>query len=282
MKLLDPTECPEPTTATVCRQSRAVKLFLLLIFAAIPSGLACAWWAGHLPTLLFVPIGGITALLVLLLLGDWRATLKRTNWVLRIGDRNLLLNLQSYSNWRFEDAATVVQVEYAELEGVRKHIAKHAAPDSDNDDCRWTEKSIDFVFSSPIPDEVVAALREENRRKNPEQRFLGITVRGGEQRSSVTIFAPNVLRVAWSGKHAWVTPRLGRVLSMLDGYVEVHDAAHDDRSDWRSMTDPQFDELVLSMVERGDRMTTIKLLQERRGYTLTVAKQFVDELASCV
>ncbi|MEX2169724.1 MAG: hypothetical protein WD851_10465 [Pirellulales bacterium] len=280
MELLHSSEHPESSTGTICRQSSAAKLALLLIVAAIPCGLTVAWWAGHFPTLLFVPIGGLMALIVPLLIGDWRATLEPTNWILRIGDRHLLLNLRTYSNRRFEDALTVVRIEYPEIDAVRKHVAKHAAPGSDNEE-RWSEKSLDLVFKTAVPKEVVAALREENRRKNPGRRFLGITVSGGEKRSPVTIPAANVLRVSWTGKHSWVTPRLGRVLSMLDGFVAVGEETREDQTDWRTMSDLQFDELVLDMVQRGDRMTAGKLLQERRGYSLTQAKQFVDELASC-
>lgn len=281
MKLLHPSNFPESTVGAVCRQSSFTKLILLAIFAAIPCGLTFAWWAGHLPTLLFVPIGGFTALIVPLLLGDWLATLKSTNWVLQVGSRNLHVNLRAYSNRRFEDALSVVQIEYPELEAVRKHIAKHAAPGSKNEE-HWTEKSLDLIFVAPVPEEIVAALHAENRRKNPERRFLGITVRGGEKRSPVTIPAANVLRLAWTGKHAWVSPRLGRVLSMLDGYVTVDAETRENRTEWRTMSDPQFDELVLNMVQRGDRMTAGKLLQKRRGYSLTTAKQFVDELTTCV
>lgn len=281
MKLLHSSECSEPLAGTVCRQSSAAKFALLSIFAAIPCGMTFAWWAGHLPTLLFVPIGGLMALIVPLLVGDWRATLKPTNWILQIGDRHLLLNLRTYSNRRFEDALTVVRIEYPEIDAVRKHVAKHAAPGSDNEE-RWSEKSLDLVFKSAVPEEVVAALRDENWRKNPGRRFLGITISGGEKRSPVTIPAVNVLRVSWSGKHAWATPRLGRVLSMLDGYVSVDEAIHENQTDWRTMSDSQFDKLVLNMVQRGDQMTVAKLLQERRGYSLTEATRFVDELQARV
>jgi hypothetical protein len=69
------------------------------------------------------------------------------------------------------------------------------------------------------------------------------------------------------------------VLKRLGRHVKVLDEEQEDLvEDWLEMPDEQFESRVLQLIETGDRRVAVKLLAERRGYTTTEAKLFVDEL----
>ncbi len=53
-----------------------------------------------------------------------------------------------------------------------------------------------------------------------------------------------------------------------------------DVADVSALSDDEIDQLILDRVENGDTLGAVKLLHEKRGYTLYDAKKFVDGLTA--
>ena len=83
----------------------------------------------------------------------------------------------------------------------------------------------------------------------------------------------------WKSRYDCLRPSVDTVLDRLSKYVNVLEPAREEKRDsWSELTEEQVDSEVLRFAQNGDRISAIKLLRLRRGYTITEAKQFVDEL----
>jgi hypothetical protein len=98
----------------------------------------------------------------------------------------------------------------------------------------------------------------------------------------VTVLGNNTVRLAWRGRFDWVTPSLHLVLGKLQGRITVRETTRSNLSASEPLSSDEIDNLTLRMVESGDRMGAVKLLADRRGYSLTEAHQFVEELTAAL
>jgi hypothetical protein len=287
MRLLAPQEMPGVIQGTLCRQSRVTTLLaavaMLSMLIGIPAFLA---WNADLPKWIGVVVFGwgllIAYWLVRWLGGNVVKSWLQSNWLLRIAPDGLWINIRSFLNHEFPPGRTVIHLPYDEIACVREHVTKRAERTSDGN-AEWSERYLDIELSNSVPEELRTELAEELRRQVKRSHFGGLAEsRTRHGNSNVTVPSSNAIRLAWRSRFDWVTPPLRRALRELQGRVAVCEPSRDDFSNWKSMGDGQIDRLTLQLVESGDKMGAIKLLTERRGYTATDARLFVDEMISAL
>ena len=143
----------------------------------------------------------------------------------------------------------------------------------------WTDRYLDVRLVESAPAELAAEISEERRRFVPGKHLRGL-VTSRRRNGHVPVSLPNeqTLRLAWRSRFDFITPSLKTVLRDLAGHCAVDEASTKDLSDEKLVTGDEVDRLIIQSVETGDRLGAMKLLQSKRGYSLTDAKEFVDEL----
>ena len=268
MKLHSVTEKGE-VAGVCCRQSPLWGAVGALILCAILVG--TRFLARHVGAPWFVWGGCVVlaGLIVPIVIRDALAKFRSTNWVLRVNPDGLWINLLSYRKRPAAEAATVVHVNYEEIDHAHRHIDTWITPASSGGSTHWKLVSLDLHLVSDDARDLALALAEERAADKGAS-------------PSVAVPAPGVIRIAWRGHGLGhdVVPALDRVLAEMSPRVTVTDRTRTDRPDWRRLSDAELDELIEQLVRWGDWGGAMQLLMRRRGYSATEAHVFVEELVA--
>jgi hypothetical protein len=264
---------------TVYRQGRLAGAMAALLFTSffgagpfLLSRAGAPWWITALCAVFGV-------LLIPIVVSDWLAKLRDTNWIVWLRPDGLWINFRSYQDRGPTDVETVVRLEFAEVAEVREIRDLYYTPSSDGGSVRHSLKSLEITLTHDRTDELAAAMTVDRVRPAPRRCILGVGVTTRPAHFPVSVPAPGRIRLAWRGGTGnWVTPSLKSVLAELSGFVRTADATQSVAADWRDLTEAELDDRILRLVETGDTITAIELLRSRRGLSTTAARQFVDEL----
>jgi hypothetical protein len=283
MQLLSPDEMPDLLQGTVCRQSRMGVLLLALLMGVmllgIPGFLLCQaplpWWIKAIGA-------GFGGFVMHWLVGYVRKSWRSSNWLLRITPGGLWINLRSYLNPDLPSSRTIVHLQLGEINQACEHVWKRAETSSDGT-TTWTDRYLDIQLRDSVSAELRAEIAEERRRHVSRSHLGGIVKsRSRHGHVAVTIVGDHTIRLAWRGRFDWVSPSLRHVLRELAGRITIRATTHSVLSTMEPLTSEEIDSLTLRLVESGDKMGAVKLLTDRRGYGLTEAHQFVDELTAAL
>jgi len=281
MRLYTPVDVPSVTQGRVCRQSRLVSVVGTLLLLALMAGIpACFVLVARASTWISFPVLSFAALMAMWLGGVAIKALRTTNWNLRIAPDGLWINLRSYQNRDFAPAATVLFVPYQEIAGVGQHAVKRSERTSDGT-AAWTDRYLDIRLTDPAPEEVAAEISAERRREVSRVYLWGfVKSTGRNNHVPVTLPMENVLRLAWRSRSDFVVPSLQKTLRELAANCAMDEASVKDIANLSDLSDDEIDRLILDRVENGDTLGAVKVLHEKRGYTLYDAKKFVDGLTA--
>ena len=283
MRLLSLDETPHMLQGTVCRQSRLAVLLVSVIMGAMLIGLpAFLVWHAPLPWWIKLLGAGLAGLVARWLIGNVLKSWRSSNWLLRIAPDGLWINIRSYLNHELPPGRTIVHLPYEEIAQVCEHFWKRTEQSSDGT-TMWTDRYLDIRLVEPVAEPLRAELAEERRRYVANSHLGGLaTSRSRNGHAPVTVPSDNAIRIAWRGRFDWVSPSLRRVLRELEGRVAVGSATHSELSSSQDLSGEEIDSLTLQLVESGDKMGAVKLLKDRRGYTMTEAHRFVEELTAAL
>jgi hypothetical protein len=283
MRLLSLEEMPQMLQGTVCRQSRFAVLLVSVVMAAMLIGLpAYLVWHAPLPWWIKLLGAGLSGLVARWLIGNVLKSWRSTNWLMRIAPDGLWINTRSYLNLELPPGRTIVHLPYEEVDQVCEHLWKRTEQSSDGA-TMWTDRYLDIRLVEPAAEPLRAELAEERRRYVANSHLDGLaTSRSRNGHAPVTVPSDNAIRLAWRGRFDWVSPPLHRILRELEGRVAVGSATHSELSSSQNLSGAEIDSLTLQLVESGDKMGAVKLLNDRRGYTMTEAHQFVEELTAAL
>jgi hypothetical protein len=268
MKLHSVTEMG-PVNGLCCRQSRLRGAVGALTFSAILVGAVFLLRQGGTPWFVWGGCAVVAGLFVPLVARDARAKFRSTNWVLRTDPDGLWINLRSFQQPTAVGAATVVRVNYDEIDHAHRHIDTWTTPPVESGSVHWKLESLDLRLVSEDTRDLALALAEARAA-------------GKGDSPSVTIPSPGVLRIAWRGHGLGhdVVPALDQVLAEMSPRVTVTDTTRTDRPDWRKLSEAELDEQIELLVRWGDQERASELLMRRRGYSTIEAHKFVTELAT--
>lgn len=270
MQLLQERQVEPRPGDLVFRQSRRHAGATAAAFGGIAGAIAGAIAAGWLPGLFWFSVA-IIGFVALLALGQFRAALRPSNWIVIARDDQVLVKFRSYQNHHFDpDVPTVMAIDHRELAAARVRRQQMETSMGDGT-TKWTQVDVELRFVNEHTDELVRSIDEERRRTAPP----GI-VTSYSRHAPVSLPRPDVLRIAWRGRSDRVAPDAEMLLAHLPPSVAT-DAVEVDRTT-DHLSDDAIDALVLDLAESGAVLDAVRILRERYGYDLTEAKQFVDQL----
>jgi hypothetical protein len=200
---------------------------------------------------------------------DLRARLRPSNWLARLHDAGLLVQLRSYRNFHFPDRGpTTVFVPYADIVSARGVRVRETVPGSDRyERIERRRRTVELELTTDVMgrSEVIRALEAE-RQARPGWRVNHYPVR---------LHAEGPLEIDWE-----VMPRMDAFLVSLAGRTKILselESVVDFTRITRLDSEAQRQRLA-ELLERGDELSAIKLVREIYGFDLMRAKAFVEEI----
>jgi len=260
----------------VCRETRLGGLIFALIVSAAFLGPTVFFWIQGI-WFFFVVLGLASLVIVPMLIGDVRLRFRQTNWTLWAPPGKLLVNLRSYQDRSALERPSVVELADHEVAEIRRHEHRYSTSSGQGRTTFTKLVSLDIVLRTPDDGTLAKLIADRRTTPQPWQKLAGMRSRSNVTLHSVTLSAPDILRIAWTGgrNHA-ITPGVNRMLRELE--TRIHVGGPVLKVDGGNSA-AEIDDRILSLVQAGNRIEAIKILREHRGYSLIEAKQFVDELA---
>ena len=226
--------------------------------------------------------GAFALFLVPMLLGDLLARFRSTNWILWLQPDGLWINLRSYQNHHLDDAPVVAFLEYREIASAGLQIQSFSTPATSGRGTRtWKVQSLHLRLKHAETQPMRDALAAERKAPPATRNCLGVKVSSRATHFAVTLPADDLIRIAWRGGTGnSLAPRLKHVLQQLALHVEVTEASRQQHGDWRQLSDAEVGDQILALVQTGATFEAVRLLKQRKGYTIAEARRFVDELAA--
>ncbi|MEM9353235.1 MAG: hypothetical protein AAGA92_09495 [Planctomycetota bacterium] len=265
---------PTQQALLVCRNAR----FNLLVIAAalwvLPGFFA--WQA--FPWYVVYPSSGLALLITLPIVSAWRRRGRAANWVLAVLPDAVWLNLRDCEYADAEPGESVVSLPWGKIEKACQTTHRYSTSGGDGDTSH-KDVYLEFSVSPETALEVRAALQAERKLRTKEHRYLwgGVTVsQGAIKRQPIDVADESTVRVKFSSGTYGLSPGTKQALAAMADYVVIAESGESALGDWHSLEDPDFDKLVLDLIEDGRDIEAIKLLRGRRDVSLTEAKAFVD------
>ena len=283
MEFLDSNEI-DLTQGVVCRASRVGTTLGGLIMSLVLCGAPVFWWYVEAPAVIWILCAGLAALVFPAILGTVVASLRSSNWLLLVRSNDLVINTRSYANSSPEHPSSVIVLPFKDIESAREVREFHKLPESRRGGGTVHSKQ-QFLELQIHPDIELQPVRkiladERNRPGSVRTYFGGLTVRSKFKHDPVTLPADDVIRITWRSHMDAVVPKLQVVLDRLAVHVDVTPTFERRFAQWHELDDQEFDDLVLQLAMQGRTIDAAKLLSRRRGFSITEAKRFVDELRS--
>lgn len=256
--------------------SPLLMLVLPTILLAISAVITWAILVGKLPGLMWCSVVFLVPFVPLVLWINFLPALRSTNWVLKTAMNRVYVNLRNYRNPHSpDDGPTVVSFAQNEIASIGKHMERFVSIGSKGRPMYWTEYRLELRLREPAPPEFVTALEAERRRETPRTSFMRI----GLYPPLVTLDKEgHALRIVWYSRYDHVTPRINKAIALLGRTFLTHDEVFVNNTDLEKLSDVQFDDVIVKLLEGNSKLDAIKLLVKRRGMSTTEANRFVDEL----
>jgi hypothetical protein len=267
---------PTATARLACRNARWNLLVLLAVFWVIPF----IWWYLSAPTWVLVITGAIPLLITLPIYGVWKKRGRRDNWVLAIADDGLWLNLRDCEYHEAPPALTVLFVSYPEITAARRVLHRYTTPSGNGNTTHYRNTYLELCLAEPDNGELKNAINQERHRELPERKYLGgyLSARTNRTQSPIEMESDDAVRIKFSASNYVLRPTLKKVMVELSKYVEVQEDLDQTTSNWKSLDEPELNEEVNRLAAGGQKLDAIRLLQNRRGMSLTEAKLTVEAM----
>jgi hypothetical protein len=227
-----------------------------------------------MPPLVFYIVAATTALLGLIALHSFRASLKSSNWLLRCHSSGVIIHHRSYLNWKFpNDDTQVVEFDHAEIAWAAIVKERRASPGMGAR--RDTQLQWLTFLQLGLRNPDTAALEEPLQREtNLEPNGVMIT-----HDYPVQVKPGGILELNWSGG---IRPSARKAIEYLRRHVEIVEAESRkvDLTHKRDSRPGEEDGKILELARRGDELGAINLTRMAYGYSLSEAKEFVTKLKS--
>lgn len=277
MKFIHPIDVEGLPVDHTFRAPPAGMLILPIVLAAIASGMAWALLNQHLPKVLWAGVAVLFLLIPFVIRTNFLPSLKPTNWVLKIQGDQLLIMLRNFRNpHSVDDEPIVFQIATTDIQSVGEQTRRVSMPSNEGGRTVWKERRLEFRLHRSVPEQFRKALDAERRRRPPA---VGM-VRQKYYHPSPVSCDEQTIRILWNGRSEVVTPSLSKALAVLSTMIQRHETLASESVSADCMTDAELDDLIIQLCLSGARIEAIRILQREKGYTLTKATRFVDELMS--
>lgn len=209
----------QPDGRGLCaRQSRlAGLLFGLLMIAMFAASPVVLWYQGAPPLFVFVfAMAGLCV--ILLLVGDLRARLRRTNWLLWLAPEGVWINLRSYQATHLTDPPTVVFLEYSDLAAAGQRTFSTITRRKNGRGTYHRDSTLELRLTDSDVTGLQRAINDEHALATQPQTLLGgVTVSNRTCIPPLSAPEPGLIRILWrTGRGQFASPSLKRVLAELE------------------------------------------------------------------
>lgn len=195
------------------------------------------------------------------------------NWVIRCRPGGMLIKLRSYLNDHFpEDLEIIVELRPEEIAWVGKTRERRVAPGREGGGVQV--EHFTWLDIKPVANDL-----SELEARLKAERQVKATFKSEEY--PVRVIEGGVIRIAWRAKCTWVTPGADKALEAMRGLmrVSVRPEARQINDLFRDPGDRKArEDKILELAESGDTIEAVKLARKLYGFSLSEARQFVDEL----
>lgn len=279
MKILPLDEIDLSGSGQIYRQSRAMALVSTLVYGVVFGGAPFFWRHVGAPWPLWLFFGGIAVIVIPLVVSNLLATFRRTNWIVCVRPTEIVINLRSYQDQSLTEIPTVLVLNDVEIAAARQHTQRYSTPSRNRRSMWHALHSLEIELAHDNSDELASALGAIRRLPQVRKNYLGIGVSTRIVHFPVSLPSANRIRIAWRGGLGnWISPSLAHVLHRLARLTKVADSSHQKNGDWSKVADAELDALIFDLAQSGCKLDAIEILRLRRGYSLTAAHEFVDEL----
>lgn len=270
--------CRHAPSGDVLGMALLVPALAWLVKTALAGGIQTA--KVHFPPSVAWTVAGVVGLILLLVLGDFRARLRPANWRLRITPDGLLVNLRSYLNAHLPAGdVTVARIAWHEIEWARGRREKQLRREHRNGHTTtvitW-HTDLELSVSTDLAELAGHLAAERTRRAPMVKRWWG--GRSGVKHNDYPVRATpdGTVRVAWNG----VRPGIKGVVERLRSRVATRplERATVDLRDPGTLSPEQREEMILLLVDRGKSREAAGLAADLYGMSRPEAGRFVDEL----
>ena len=257
----------------VVRERVGGHLALALVMGAVALGWSVGPWvlgrgAFWVPALISGLLGlPLLAIAAVMLRGCLRG-LRRGRWTLRLGAEALWLCPRSFFNEApGRPPPAWVRLPLDEVRAARPGEQRAHVPDGDGGRTRVTDRWLDLDLARTPPEAVRRAIDDE-RRPYGGVRTLSFPLEWRGERT---------LRVYWQTTGVLLAPRRERLLAELARRVPVHPAGAPSELDCDALEEPQVEALARDLHARGHLFDAVRLLREKRGWSLAHARTWLRE-----
>ncbi len=284
MKLYRAEEAPVMRGATEFRESRRAALvfggvFLGAVATALALGIPAIQSVDSILEVAFVlvitPLALVLASCGLLMVADFAASCRRSNWLLRHDGSGFLIHFRSFQNAHLPtDAPTVAWIPASDVDHIRRVTRRFDRPSGDST-VRVREVAIELCLKPGVSTEPLRDALADEAGLPPSGRFI----RRRSRHVPVSVPEPGVVRLPWldSGHH--IRPGAKRAFEEFGRHHAVT-ASPEREIPFASLDEDEFLEELSKLVESGSTLTAITLVRERYVMSLTDARQLVGNLPS--
>jgi hypothetical protein len=271
MRLLRLSDVETSPNDRVFRYSR---LHAIVVALAAVGG--AGWLVFHAYTTGWKPgyyIGAVVLLFLELMRRFITARFRPSNWLVRMNDAGVFVQLRSYLNYHLPAGdLTVVFVDYSEIRSARLVKERVTTPDPRGRKETQYLRYVELELVGNVAPLTKAVQDELAERAPAEKRWYGSssTLYGDHP---VRMEAPPFLRVRWA-----VVPGARKFLHALPQYVPIADPVSltHDFTHLQSLSREEQQKQLRELVERGQIVTAIYIARKLYGCGLAEAKQMVE------
>jgi hypothetical protein len=255
----------------------AVAALILFGLAGIALFLGITKWhpsVGHMAPAAPYFFAVIFALVGLFPLGNFRASLRPTNWLLRCQLAGVLIKYRAYENWRLPtDTPQAVGFEYGEIAWAKLVKERRTSPNTDGKAGSQTQflTYIDLGMTDPKLSELEVNLQAD-RKLRPGKAFNVVIMD-----FPVQVLPGGIVEIRWT---AGIRPSARKALETLGQRVKILETEHR-KTDLTHRAGASTDEekaKMIALAKSGDQFGAVKLAQQVYGYNLTQAHDFIEKL----
>jgi hypothetical protein len=203
------------------------------------------------------------------------ARFRPSNWLVRMNDSGLFIQIRSYLNCHLPaQELTVAFVAFSEIRSARLVRERVSTPDNEGKTSTQTLRYVEFELAGETAPLLKALQAELSERGPKEKRWYGSSSTLYED-YPVRMPSPRFLQVRWQ-----VVPSAKVFLEALRPYTTIADPVSltQDFAHLESLSREEQEKRLRDLAQRGETITAIYTARKLYGCGLTEAKEMVERM----